>query len=76
MKQYTALQAAHDRLQKKLAEQEKDIEVKIAKIATLEQDLQMLSIGGESNVAEKEHLRKYLDSVIAEIDKNLSALKK
>lgn len=76
MKQYTALQAAHIRLQKKLAEQEKDIEVKTAKIATLEQDLQMLSIGGESNVAEKEHLKKYLDSVIAEIDKNLSALKK
>lgn len=76
MKQYTALQAANSRLQKKLAEQEKDIEVKADKIATLEQDLQMLSIGGESNVAEKEHLRKYLDSVIAEIDKNLSALKK
>lgn len=76
MKQYTALQAALNRLQKKLAEQEKDIDIKAAKIATLEQDLQMLSIGGESNVAEKEHLKKYLDSVIAEIDKNLSALKK
>ena len=76
MKQYTALQAAHSRLQKNVEAQERELTEKTAKIVTLEQDLQMLSIGGESNVAEKEHLKKYLDSVIAEIDKNLSALKK
>lgn len=76
VKQYTTLQGAFSRLQKSFHAQAMQMKEQASVIAALQQELRDYALGSLSKEVEKEHLKTYLDYVIAEIDKNLKTLKK
>ena len=78
LKKYAALQAEHLRLQQLHDKQEELIAGQQQKIAELEKQVQVQAIA-DVDITElgikKEDLKKYLEQVIGEIDKNLAMLK-
>jgi len=77
LKRFTALQADNERLGKTVKQQEQIIASQTEKISTLEQELQSKSVidsAAGTDEVQKQKLKKHLDNVIKEIEKNLEML--
>ena len=75
LKKYTELQAENKRLKETVNTQLKSIETLNGKLALLEENMMVASIGTAMlNDGEKQVVKKQLDSVLAEIDKILATL--
>lgn len=77
LKRFTALQTENERLVKTVGQLEQKSANQSAEILALEQELQLKSViesASGMDVKEKEKLKKHLDNVIKEIEKNLEML--
>jgi predicted RNase H-like nuclease (RuvC/YqgF family) len=75
LKKYAALEAENKRLKTTIAAQDKTVELLTKKLASLDQGMVSVHLGQVvTDEDEKEHMRRQLDNVIAEIDKILTTL--
>jgi len=77
LKRFTALQADNERMRKTIVQLEQRSTEQAAKILELEQELQLKSVINSASGLEgeeREKLKKHLDNVINEIEKNLGML--
>jgi hypothetical protein len=75
LKKYAALEAENKRLKDSLAVQNKSVDSLTRKLSSLEHGMVSVHLGNTfDNAEEKDHMRRQLDTVIAEIDKILNTL--
>ena len=75
IKKYTALEAENKRLKDTIARQEKTEQELSRKLGSLEHNMVSVHLGkAVNNDADKENMRRQLDTVITEIDRILNTL--
>ena len=77
LKRFTALQAEQERLERTLLQQKQQIADQTNKIELLEKELQSASVIQSADGVDhlqKEELKRHLDNVIRELEKNIERL--